>query len=222
MKLGCVQPGYLPWIPFFKRIQQSDIFVYLDDVEFSKNNFHNRNRIRTPNGEVLLTVPVFLKGHSHDFISDIKINNEQNWKNKHWKTIEQNYKKAPFFKDLHNSLNQIYLKDWENLSDLNIALIEKFKSFFNLSIKTYKSSDFQIKSSGNDKLVELCKILKCDKFIVKPNTEHYHPISFFKSHEISFEYFQYKSFKYNQIYPDYIENLSILDLAMNCGPGALE
>ena len=61
MKLGCVQPGYLPWIPFFKRIQQSDIFVYLDDVEFSKNNFHNRNRIRTPNGEVLLRFLFFLK-----------------------------------------------------------------------------------------------------------------------------------------------------------------
>tara|TARA_B100001029_G_C15042479_1_gene444668 strand:- start:762 stop:1430 length:669 start_codon:yes stop_codon:yes gene_type:complete len=222
MKLGCVQPGYLPWIPFFKRIQQSDIFVYLDDVEFSKNNFHNRNKIRTTNGEALLTVPVFHKGHSHDFISEIKINNEQNWKNKHWKTIEYSYNKAPFFKDLHHPLKQIYNKDWHNLSDLNISLIEIFKSYFNLKIETYKSSDFKINYDGNDKLVELCKILKCNKFIVKPNTEHYHPISFFKKHKISFEFFEYNIFEYDQIHSDFIEGLSILDLAMNCGPEALK
>ena len=222
MKLGCVQPGYLPWIPFFKRIQQSDIFVYLDDVEFSKNNFHNRNRIRMVNGEVLLTVPVFHKGHSHDFISKIKINNEQNWKKKHWKTIENNYSKALYFKYLCDPLKEIYSNDWEYLSDLNIALIEKFISFFNLTIETHKSSDFKIKSSGDDKLVELCKILKCDRFIVKPNTEHYHPSSFFRKHQIDFEYFEYSHIKYSQINDDFIPGLSILDLAMNCGPEALK
>lgn len=222
MILGSVQPGYLPWIPFFKRMQMSNVFVYLDDVEFSKNNFHNRNRINSTNGEIMLTVPILHKGHSHDFICDIKLNNENNWKKKHWKSIEYSYRKAPFYKDLNKPLEQIYLKDWENLSNLNIAIIGIFKSFFNLSIETYKSSDFDIKSSGNDKLVELCKILKCDKFIVKPNTEHYHPLSFFKKEEISFEYFDYKSFEYKQIHSGFIDSLSILDLAMNCGPGALE
>ena len=222
MKLGCVQPGYLPWIPFFKRMQISNVFVYLDDVEFSKNNFHNRNRINSSSGEIMLTVPVLHKGHSHDFICDIKINNGNNWKKKHWKSIEINYRKAKYFDEIAPSLEKIYLQEWGNLGQLNIAIIELFKNFFDINIKTYKSSDFKFTSGGNDKLVDLCKMFKADKFIVKPKTDHYHPCSFFQNHKISFHYFDYKPIEYKQLHSDFIYSLSILDLAMNCGPDGLK
>ena len=80
MILSCVQPSYLAWIPFFKRIRSGDIFVYLDDVEYSKNSFHNRNYIKGPQGEILLTVPVKYKGYSHKYISQIQIHDKINSK----------------------------------------------------------------------------------------------------------------------------------------------
>lgn len=222
MILGCVQPSYLAWIPFFKRIQMSDVFVYLDDVEFSKNSFHNRNRIKSANGPLILTVPVLHKGHSKEYICDIKINQNVNWAKIHWRTIEMNYRKAKYFGELAPLLQKIYSHDWEKLGDLNIALIELFKDYLGLRVLTYRSSELSIPAQSNERLVKMCQKLGATKFIVKPNTEDYHPKDFFKSHDISFAYFSYETQKYEQLYGEFIPDLSILDYAMNCGPNSLK
>jgi len=221
MILGCVQPSYLAWIPFFKRMQMSNVFVYLDDVEFSKNSSHNRNRIKSANGPLMLTVPVLHKGHSKDYICDININPNVNWSRTHWRTIEMNYKKAKYFEELAPLLQKIYSQDRERLADLNIALIELFKDYLGLRIPTYRSSELSIPAENNEKLVKICQKLGATKFIVKPDTENYHPKSFFESYGISLEYFSYESQKYEQLYGEFIPDLSILDYAMNCGPASL-
>ena len=221
MILGCVQPSYLAWIPFFKRMQMSDVFVYLDDVEFSKNSFHNRNRIKSANGSLLLTVPVLYKGHSKDYICDIKINPNVDWSRTHWRAIEMNYRKAKHYGELAPLLQKVYSQNWERLADLNIALIELFKDYLGLRIPTYRSSELAIPAESNEKLVKMCQKLGATRFIVKPDTEHYHPPSFFESHGISLEYFTYESQKYEQLYGEFIPDLSILDYAMNCGPASL-
>jgi len=222
MILSCVQPSYLAWIPFFKRMIEGDIFVYLDDVQYSKNSFHNRNRIRGKEGDLLLTVPVRYSGNSESFLCDITIDNNSKWKKKHWLSIEYNYNKSRFFNDIRPKLwEQIYSKDWNNLSDLNIALIEFFKDFLEIKAKTIRSSDLDIKSQGNQKLIDMCKLLGADKFVVKPNTTDYHPEDFFMKQGISFHHFNPKASKYPQQHKDFIPNLSVLDYAMNCGKGKL-
>ena len=102
MILSCVQPSYLAWIPLFKRMISGDIFVYLDDVEYSKNSFHNRNYIKSFQGKVLLTVPVKYKGNANKYISEMPINNDFPWAKKHWRSIEMNYNKAPYFSEIEN------------------------------------------------------------------------------------------------------------------------
>ena len=195
----------------------SDIFIYLDDVEYSKNSFHNRNRIKTQQGPLTLTVPVLYKGHSKEFISRISINYSQKWNVKHWKSIESNYKRAPFFDEVSFLINPILMKNWASLSDLNIALIEMFRNYLGISTPCYRSSDLEIKGSANEKLVGICRYFDANSFIVKPNTDHYHPRSYFKRRGIDFEYFLPKNNHYQQLFGDFCHGLSILDYAMNCG-----
>jgi len=217
--IGILQPSYLAWIPFFKRMIMSDIFIYLDDVEYSKNSFHNRNRIKTSNGSLTLTVPVLYKGNSSKTISEMPINNNNNWKSKHWRAIELNYTKSQYFSQIAPLLeSNIYSKNWENLADLNIRIIELFKDFIGLSTKCFRSSKLNVTGSGNEKLVNICKHFNANKFIVKPGTENYHPKEIFLKNNISFEYFVFKPEQYKQLYGDFISGLSILDYAMNCGP----
>lgn len=132
-----------------------------------------------------------------------------------------NYRKAEYFGELAPLLQKIYSEEWEKLGDLNVALIELFKDYLGLKIPTYRSSELSIPETGNEKLVKMCQKLGATRFIVKPNTEDYHPRSFFESHGISLEYFSYENEKYEQLYGEFIPDLSILDYVMNCGPSSL-
>jgi len=221
--LSCVQPSYLAWIPLFKRICSGDVFVYLDDVEYSKNSFHNRNFVKGSHGKILLTVPVKYKGFGHKYICEIQINNESNWGQKHWRTIEMNYSKAPFFSDFGNIIyEKIYDRSWKLLGDLNVTFIEIIKDYLGINRKTYRSSELKVKGQGNQKLVSICKELGADRFLVKPNTESYHPEAFFKEHGIGLVSFEPEPKPYPQYYGDFIPNLSAVDYAMTCGPGNLD
>jgi len=199
-----------------------DIFVYLDDVEYSKNSFHNRNYIKGPQGKVLLTVPVTYKGNANKYITEMPINNDLPWAKKHWRSIEINYSKAPYFSEIHSTIfTKIYNSNWETLGELSITLIELFKNYLNITCDVYRSSELGIKTRGNQKLVDICNLLNADSFIVKPDTEDYHPKEFFEKKGIKFIYFQPKSIPYLQQYGEFIPNLSILDYVMNCGPKEL-
>lgn len=223
LTLSCVQPSYLAWIPLFKRMEYGDVFVYLDDVEYSKNSSHNRNNIKTTNGKTLLTVPIMYKGNSSKFINEIPINNDLPWAKKHLRTIELNYIKSPFYSEVkENILNDIYGNEWKTLGDLNISFIEKIRKYLKINCKTYRSSELEIHSTGNQKLVDLCKLFNANRFIVKPNTEHYHPKEFFKKEGIQFSYFEPKPINYFQQHGEFVPDLSALDYAMNCGSGQLK
>lgn len=218
--LGCVQPSYLAWIPLFARMAMSDVFVHLDDVEFSKNSFHNRNTIKTANGAVILTAPVRHTGNSKAFISDIPLDANQRWMEKHWRSIEMSYRRAAHFEELAPLIKPLYEREWKSLGDLNIALIETFKSFLGIKTPSYRSSEINVEGSGNLKLVNLCKKLGATSFIVKPGTADYHPPADFTPYGISFTHFAFSPFQYQQLYGDFLPNLSIVDFAMNCGPGS--
>ncbi len=215
--LGTVQPAYLAWIPFFRRMQMSDVFVYLDDVEYSKNSFHNRNRIKGKNGAITLTVPVRYKGASKKYINEVMIADYEKWNKKHWKSIKMNYGQSPYFDELEPLLEKIYTGNWDTLGDLNIALIDLFKDYLGIATPCYRSSELNIEGQGNEKLVNMCRKLGAGKFVVKPGTEDYHPGEYFRNHGIEFEYFTYEDVQYLQLYGEYIRGLSILDYAMNCG-----
>jgi hypothetical protein len=213
--LCCLQPTYLPWIPFFERILISDIFIILDDVEFSKNSNHNRNHIKNNSNKQMLTVPVKYKNRIK--IKDIQIDNSKNWKKKHWSSIKQSYSKLKFFKGIEEDLEEIYSQDWDYLSQLNIKIIKLFLKYLNINKEIFLSSELNIDGSANVKLINLCKYFNAKTFIVKKNTENYHPKEIFLKNDIQFKYFSNKILKYNQSGNNFIPNLSILDYISNCG-----
>jgi len=211
--LGCVQPTYLPWYWFFYRIKISDVFVLLDDVEYSKNNSFNRNKILNNNKEIMLTVPINYKNNSKTKLNDITINYDRDWRKKHLNTILQSYSKYSLFKNLETDIKNIYEKKFDKLIDLNFEMIKLFLNYFQISTKIYKSSDLNIKSNSNKKLIELCKHFNANYFIVKPNTENYHPEKIFNQNMIKFKYLDYSKINEESIRKKFNPRLSILDYA---------
>ena len=134
MKTAIMQPTYLPWLGYFELMSNCDIFILLDDVQFIEGSWHQRNKIKTPSGELFLTVPVLSKGKRQQKINEALINNNINWKRKHLASIYFNYKKAAFFNNYIDELNDIYSKDYQTLLDLNLTLLEFFRK--NIGINT--------------------------------------------------------------------------------------
>ena len=125
--VGCLQPAYLPWIPFFERFLTSDYFVLLDDVDYWKHKYQNRSNIKINNNKNLLTVPVHYKIKVP--INQIKIDNSKNWKKKHYQSIAQTYNKSKFFSNFRDDLEKIYKEEWFSLFDLNLELLNFFKCY---------------------------------------------------------------------------------------------
>ena len=213
--VGCLQPSYLPWIPFFKRLINCDYFVILDDVDFSKNSNHNRNYISNNDTKNLLTVPIYYKSKCP--INQIKIDNSKNWKKKHYKSILQAYNNSKFFHSFQTDFEEIYKKEWNSLFLLNLEIINFFKAYFNIKKNIYLSSELNLVGSGNEKLVNICKYFNATYFVVKKNTENYHPKEYFNNHGIDFKYHENTYKEYKQMGNIFIPNLSILDYAANNG-----
>jgi len=117
------QPDFFPWLGFFDRWQKSDIYIVLDDVQFLRCGWHHRDKIKTQNGVQWLTVPVQKKGRYHQTIKEVKINNQENWNQKHLKTIQTAYKKAPNFDLVFGKLSEIYNREYDLLIEFNMDLL---------------------------------------------------------------------------------------------------
>jgi hypothetical protein len=165
------QPEHLPWLGFFQKISQADLFVILDSVQFRKNYFQNRNKIRTMNGWTWLTVPV--KRNINTLIKDVEIDNNQNWRRKCWNSIYFAYKKALFFSEYSNALEKFYKQDWINLCELNIHLIKQFLSFLSLEPIILRSSEINVHGKGSELILNICKKVDADTYLLERNILSY-------------------------------------------------
>jgi hypothetical protein len=217
--VGIVQPTYLPWLPFFERMAVSDVFVLLDDVQYSKNSFHNRNAIKTAQGRLLLTAPVLYRGNSQSNIADMRVNEAVNWRIKHLRAIEQAYSRAPFWPRYRDEIAGIYSKPCDRLMDIVMPLINLLSRAFGIDTPVHLSSSLGIAGENNVKLVKICQQLGGTHFIVKDKTEHYHPREAFAPHGIEFAILNYSKQIYPQLHGAFEPMLSALDYLLNCGPG---
>jgi hypothetical protein len=215
------QPQYLPWLGYFDKIRRADIFCYLDDVQYKKNDWQNRNRIKTAQGWQWLTVPV-----RHRFpqkICDVAINNAVNWKKKHLHTLATNYSRAPFFKRFAPSFEEIYSQDWRFLADLNIALVESLKKTFRLDhLPAVKSSGLNLRRDPTDRLIDICRQLKADTYLSGPDGVIYMDLKRFKQYGIRVIVQEFVHPVYPQLFNDFRAQMSAVDLLFNCGPEGLE
>jgi len=212
------QPGYLSYIGFFKKIQTSDIFVYLDDVQYSVRDGDNRNKIRTQNGSIVLTVP--LTKPFGKMINEVEIANSIDWRSKHKNAIKENYKKAPYFEKYWDNLETILSKKWEKLIELNLELIQYFNVALDLKTITIRSSELKIKSTKSQRLLDICKKLNATTYVSGELGKNYLDKKKFEDIGIKvlFEKFQHPTYK--QIHGDFIPYMSIIDLLFNEGDNA--
>ena len=156
MIISINQPAYLPWLGYFNRIAMSDLHIILDNVQFEKNSMSNRNKIKTPQGSTMLTVPLKMKGHIKNNINNIKIDNSQTWKKKHLKNIFYNYKKATFFEELYPKIERLYAKHFDSFFNLTYEHLLFWLKELDINTKIIKSSDINIKSKKSDLIFLEC------------------------------------------------------------------
>jgi hypothetical protein len=217
-----MQPGYIPWLGFFELMQRADVFYIYDIVKFDKNGWRNRNRIKTPTGPLWLTVPV--NSSNSPLLCDIKIDNRQNWRKKHLKTLELNYSKAPFFENYYQEFKNIINKDHDKLNDLNIEIIKFLSDSFNIKTKIVVTSELPnveelIRLDRIERLIRLCSDSGAKMFYEAAGGKGYitDELNRFKSFGIDVIFQEITASPYNQLYGDFIPKLSSLDLLFNEG-----
>jgi len=215
------QPAYLPWLGYFHRINISDVFVFFDSTQFEKNSMVNRNKIKTSQGPVMLTVPVKLKDHFKKIIKDIEIA-EPKCLERHWKSIELNYKKTKFWNDYSEKLKKIYKKEYNNISDLCYDQLILFLEILDIKTKIVKFSDLNDINSKKEQLViEICKDLGARTYVSGSLGREYITNDHFKKSDIGLYYQNYNHPEYYQSWGAFIPYMSIIDLLFNEGPNSL-
>ncbi|MCK4352831.1 WbqC family protein [candidate division WOR-3 bacterium] len=195
-----------------------DIFVILDSVQFPRGaSWVNRNRIKTPNGQLWLTVPV--KKHSLGLqkIKDVKIDNEHNWRKKHCLSLKHYYSKAPYFEDYIGFFEQIYKSDWAQLVDLNVTMIKEIAKWLEIKTKFVLSSTLGVTGTKSELLIDICKQLSADTYLSGSGGKKYLEPEKFSQRGIKIKYYSFNPSPYPQLWGDFISNLSIIDLFFNCG-----
>lgn len=222
MLVGIHQPHYLPWLRYFEKIARSDAFIVLDDVQYEKNGFQNRNKIKTAQGWTYLTVPV-LKPTLRP-INEIEVDNRSGWADKHRRALELSYRKAPFFSDYWPALDDLYRQEWTRLADLNRAMLELHLRQLGIATPLYTSSELSVPGESTERLVHLCRAVGGDEYLSGAYAvQAYLDPGTLRAGGLRLAFQEWKAPEYPQLYPaaGFIPDLAIVDLIFNTGPDAL-
>lgn len=220
MIIAIHQPQYLPWLGYFDKIEESDVFVFLDNVQFKKNEWQNRNKIKTSDGWQWLSVPVI-----HSFgqdICEVEINNTVQWGRKHLNALATHYSKAPFFKDHIDFFENTYSQEWKRLAEINIHLIHYLTEALGIKNKKFViASGLSAREGSTERLADICRQLNGDVYLSGRDGSKYLDLELFKQQGIQVVFQDYKHPRYPQLYGDFEPFLSVIDLLFNCGPESL-
>jgi hypothetical protein len=215
MKVSIHQPDYIPYIGYFYKMFQSDIFVFLDDAQFSNDNMHHWNRIKTPQGECRLKVPV--KYNFGDNINQVITKNELKWREKHLRTMEMNYSRAKYFKDIFPDFKELIMVEYSNLAAMNMAIIRFICDNFGLKPKFVISSQMEINTVREERVIDICLALGGNTYISGNGARAYQVQEHFDERRLILKYTDYKPFEYTQLWKEFAPNMSIIDYVFNCG-----
>ena len=222
MKIAITQPTFLPWQGYFALISHVDEVVFLDDVQFEKRSWQQRNKIKFLKKEIILTVPVISKNKFHQRINEVNIDSKASYIRKHKASILQNYSKAKYFNKYIKKISEIYERDFHLLFDLNISLINFFLEELNIKTKISFSSALGLSEKKQFLIDKICNIKKCTRYISTVGSENY--LTLLDKNKLNYEikYFDFKHLKYTQLGNEFIKNLSILDLLFNKGEDSID
>ena len=218
-RISILQPNYMPWRGYYKIIKNSDCVVLYDDVQYTKNDWRNRNIIKSAKGPIWLTIPVRVKNLNQRINETYSVNN--NWYEKHYKSIKQNYSKSRYYNKYIDNFQEFY----QNKKSRKItAIIENFNNIIfeilEMSTKIIYSSDLGVTGNRNERLIRILKKLGADTYLSGPSASSYIDQELFKVNKIDIEWVSYQMPMYKQVFDGFIPNLSIVDLIFNTGTEA--
>ena len=225
MKIAIAQPTYLPWLGYFDLADQVDRFVLLDSVQFEKQSWQQRNRIKTPTGLQWLTVPVAFRGRLGQRIGDVEIREPEFWRD-HLRAIELNYRRAPFFDRYFEALSeQTRLESaHHNLSQLTIGMLRWFVEIVGIKTPTIRSSELPVQGRRTSLLAEICTALGATAYVSPLGSAEYllSELSLLTDRGIDVTFQHYEHPEYKQQFPPFQPYACVLDLLFNEGDRALE
>jgi len=211
----------MPWLGYFDKIVRSETFVFLDNVQFKKNEFQNRNKIKTAQGWMWLTVPVLYKYPEQ--IDEVKINNGIGWRKKHLRTLAINYQKAPYFHDRFPEVERFYAVDSASISEVNRESVLMLLKMLGVDRQIAIASALgHLPEEPSERLAAICENLQADTYLSGAGGREYLDLEPFNKRGITVVFQEFKHPVYTQLYGDFIPNLSLLDLLFNCGPDSLK
>ncbi|KAA9383106.1 WbqC family protein [Neorhizobium galegae] len=217
-KVAIVQSNYIPWKGYFDMIAAVDEFILYDDMQYTRRDWRNRNQIKTPHGVQWLTVPVQVKGKYHQKIRETEIEGTE-WANLHWKSLVQNYRRAPHFEEIAVWLEPLYLNEPPNyLSQLNRRFIEAICNYLSIQTVISNSWDYTLVDGKTERLAALCAQAGGTEYVSGPAAKDYVDEEVFKERGIELTWFDYSGYtEYQQPWGEFTHGVTVLDLLFNCG-----
>jgi hypothetical protein len=218
-KVLITQSNYIPWKGYFDAINLADVMVLYDEMQYTKRDWRNRNKIKTAQGLKWLSVPVQVKGKYFQKINETLLA-DQKWSIKHWNSIEHAYKKAPFFDTYKEQVKALYLDtSSETISDVNKKFLEEISSLLGIDTPIRWSKEFELVGDKTEKLLNICKELNATHYITGPAAKAYMDTSLFDEAGIEIIWMDYSDYpEYDQLHDEFEHGVTILDLLFNLGP----
>lgn len=217
-KVAILQSNYIPWKGYFDIIGSVDEFIFYDDMQYTKRDWRNRNKIKTPQGTSWLTIPVKVKGRFYQSIRDTEVDGIS-WQELHWKTITSNYRKAPYFDEISTLLKPLYKEyHYTHLSPLNQTFIRTICCYLQIKTNFLNSWDFDLRGEKSERLANICHQTNADVYVTGPSAKEYLQEDIFNTQGVSVKWINYSDYPmYKQLWNGFIHEVSILDLLFNCG-----
>jgi len=220
-KAFIVQSNYIPWKGYFDAINRADVFVLYDDMQYTRRDWRNRNRIKTPNGTAWLTIPVQVKGKYLQKINETAIS-DLGWNEAHWKTIAMNYARAPHFGLYKDLFEDLYLNCRETmLSAVNHRFIRAICDMLGITTEIRWSSEFELRGDRNERLLNLCLDLGADEYLSGPSAGAYLDAGLWQNRGVNITFLDYSGYpEYPQLFGTFEHAVSVIDLLFNTGADA--
>lgn len=222
-KVAILQSNYIPWKGYFDIINSVDEFIFLDEVQFTRRDWRNRNLIKTSNGLLWLTIPVNVKNNFTIPINEVVVSDQQ-WRKKHWASILNNYSKAPYFKIFKDRVEQLFLDEKESyLSKINFSFIQAINEMLGIKTKLGWSTDYAHHEGKNERLISLCEAAGATEYLSGPAAKDYIQEDMFLAKGIMVNWMDYSGYhEYPQFHPPFEHGVTVLDLLFHTGLDAKE
>jgi len=218
-RVAILQSNYIPWKGYFDLIASVDEFIIYDDVQFTKNDWRNRNRIKTPSGVQWISIPAGQNINRR--IRDVVLASSQ-WRPSHWKTLQTNYRRAECYDQVAPLLESLYVgREDRHLSSINRAFIEAICGFLGIKTRITNSWDYSVTPGRLENLIGLCNQAGADTYVSGPAARAYLDVTEFARSGVSVEWFDYGGYPiYPQLWGEFVHEVSIVDVIFNCGKSA--